>query len=316
MSSLPFPDTAQDAVQGHQAADVQRYRGVLHTLIDMGAQLATAVHAKAMRAIEAPSPAQPSPAQPSTQANTDAATAPGPNLAPDLAPDLTIAFERVARTVRRTVLLARHIAEPLKAPRPYAARGPIQAQARQHAGRTRARTPGHRSPGDETRGAVSSQAKPSRHDAPESLERPERPERLELSELDAREIAETFADEIGDQAIEAIIAQIRRDLGQYQENPGNTPPPRRARRAASSADRSGPGRSDASATPAPKPVVRPALTPTPRPAATPRPVPHRGPTLDPPPAPMPDRAADPPGRKPGAPGTTTPASQACVNAPA
>ena len=59
MSALPFSITAQNAVQGQPAADVQHHRGVLNALIDMGAQLATAVHAKAMRASEAPNPTHP-----------------------------------------------------------------------------------------------------------------------------------------------------------------------------------------------------------------------------------------------------------------
>ena len=297
MSALPFSITAQDAVQGQPAADVQHHRGVLNALIDMGAQLATAVHAKAMCAIEAPNPTPP-PAHPEMQ---------DPTKSQDTAaPDLTIAFDRVARTVRRTILLARHVAEPPKAARPYAARGRI--------GRTR--KPLDRASKDVTSGAASGQANPDSHDTPESLERPERPERLELSELDAREIAETFAKEIGDRRIEAIIAEIRRDLGQQEELPGNAPPhstpasmaSRRTRPAAPSVERPGPAPLAASETPAPAMAAKS--------ASIPRPAPHRAPILDPPPPPMPDRSADPPDRQPGPPRTTTPASQACVNAPA
>jgi len=61
--------------------DTAYYRDILHTLIDQGAALAARIHATAM-----------------------AATTPDSAVA-----DATIAFDRVARAVRRTIALARHI---------------------------------------------------------------------------------------------------------------------------------------------------------------------------------------------------------------
>jgi hypothetical protein len=67
--------------------DAQYYRQVLHELIDMGADLARALH---KQVTSAPTP--------------DPAAAP--------APDPAIAFDRIARTIRRTIALARKLAEP------------------------------------------------------------------------------------------------------------------------------------------------------------------------------------------------------------
>ena len=62
--------------------DTAHYQDILRTLIDQGAAIAARVHASAI-----------------------AATTPGSAL-----PEATIAFDRIARTVRHTIGLARHIA--------------------------------------------------------------------------------------------------------------------------------------------------------------------------------------------------------------
>ena len=64
--------------------DAAHHRDILNTLIDQGAALAARIHATAT-----------------------AATTPDSAL-----PEATIAFDRIARAVRRTIALARHIATP------------------------------------------------------------------------------------------------------------------------------------------------------------------------------------------------------------
>ncbi len=74
MSSTPTSPHAQPA---SQEDDDAHYRAVLRDLIDRGADLARQLHERAARDPEA---------------------------------DLTISFDRIARTIRRTIALARHIA--------------------------------------------------------------------------------------------------------------------------------------------------------------------------------------------------------------
>ena len=88
-----------------QDADRHYYRATLHELIDMGADIARQVHRQAMAQPQTPAPA------------TDPAEPP---------PDHTIPFDRIARAIRRTVALARHIAEPA-APTPSAPTAPRPA---------------------------------------------------------------------------------------------------------------------------------------------------------------------------------------------
>ena len=91
MSSTPaLPEPADLARQRDE--DAQYYRQVLHTFIAMAADLAEAVHRQAL--------AEPAAEQP--------APAPAP------AADPTIAFDRLARTVRRTIALVRKLAEPAR----------------------------------------------------------------------------------------------------------------------------------------------------------------------------------------------------------
>ena len=78
------------------AEDAQYYRRILHDLIDMGADLAHLVHQQAKAQAQTPEPTRDPAAEP--------------------APDLALAFDRIARTIRRTIALARKLAEPLPAP--------------------------------------------------------------------------------------------------------------------------------------------------------------------------------------------------------
>ncbi len=80
-------DEPDDRQTGDQTAeDALYYRGVLHQLIDMGLDLAKNVH---------------------QQATTQA---PEPDTKP--APDPSFAFDRISRAIRRTIALARTLAEP------------------------------------------------------------------------------------------------------------------------------------------------------------------------------------------------------------
>ncbi len=93
---------------GQQAADAHYYRAVLHELIDMGADLARRLHRQATaRPGPLPAPAR----RPNEAPNATPASPPA-----DLTADVTLAFDRIARCVRRTVLLARKLAEPLPPP--------------------------------------------------------------------------------------------------------------------------------------------------------------------------------------------------------
>ena len=82
--------------------DAQYYRGILHELVEMATDIARAVHRQA-----APKPAAEQSADP-----TPESTAPAPNPSPQQA----IAFDRIARTIRRTIALARKLSEPDRAP--------------------------------------------------------------------------------------------------------------------------------------------------------------------------------------------------------
>ena len=92
MSPTPAPLQPPTTAE-QQAEDAQYYRRVLHELIDMGTSLARATHQQATR----------TPAPSKIPAN-------------DPAPDPTIAFDRIARCVRRTIALARTLSEPPPAP--------------------------------------------------------------------------------------------------------------------------------------------------------------------------------------------------------
>jgi hypothetical protein len=87
---LPHQSTEPNQPDRQQAESTGFYLQVLHELINMGTDLARAVHQQAT-------------AEPAADAAPTSAAAPDP----------TIAFDRIARTIRRTIALARHVAEPL-----------------------------------------------------------------------------------------------------------------------------------------------------------------------------------------------------------
>ena len=105
---MSFPSTSAEpeAEADQQAEDAQYYRRVLHELIDIGADLARMVHQQAKAQAEAGVPA----AEP--------------------APDATIAFDRIARTIRRSIALARTLGEPVPAPASHP--GQHRIAARKH----------------------------------------------------------------------------------------------------------------------------------------------------------------------------------------
>ncbi len=103
MSPTPSPpEPANDAgpTQASQRdEDAQYYRQILHELVEIGADLARTLHRQATTQSAAPEQAgQPAPA-------------------PIAAPDPSIAFDRIARTIRRTIALARTLTDPAQ-PRP------------------------------------------------------------------------------------------------------------------------------------------------------------------------------------------------------
>jgi hypothetical protein len=164
MSFDPTP-TEKEALAEQRAQDAQYYRGILHGLIEMGNDIAGMIH---------------------QQAKSQAAAA-APDASAGLVPSPMTreAFEQIARTIRRCILLAMKVAEPAKAPAVDNA-APRRAAVRRQIIR-RVEDSIHR-------------------DAPaaeqESL-------RAELGErLDAPE----FQDDL-DRPIEEVIHEIRADLG-------------------------------------------------------------------------------------------------------
>jgi len=164
MSKIATPIEPETLAE-QRAQDAQYYRGILHGLIDMGNDIAGMIH---------------------QQAKTQAAAA-APDASAGLVPSPMTreAFEQIARTIRRCILLAMKVAEPAKAPAVDNA-APRRAAVRRQIIR-RVEDSIHR-------------------DAPaaeqESL-------RAELGErLDAPE----FQDDL-DRPIEEVIHEIRADLG-------------------------------------------------------------------------------------------------------
>ena len=179
MSSSPaLPDPANDASPtpvSQRDEDAQYYRQVLHELVEIGARLARALDRQAT-----PEPG--------------IASAPAPEQAaqPAPAPDLTIAFDRVARTIRRTIALARKLSEPTKpSPAAHAAAG---AGQRRRAARKQIIRDIEDTIHREAHG---------RDDEKEALHA-ELYERLDTLDLD---------DDIDTMPIADIIAALRRDLG-------------------------------------------------------------------------------------------------------
>ena len=105
MSPPPTPpepaDLATPNLATQRAEDAQYYRRVLHKLIDMGTDLAEAVHRQATEQHPAPTPSA-------------GAEPPTPTPSPSPSPQHAIAFDRLTRSVRRTIALARKLSEPAR----------------------------------------------------------------------------------------------------------------------------------------------------------------------------------------------------------
>ena len=95
MSPTPSrPEPTDRATQRDE--DAQYYRQVLHELIEIGTDIARIVHRQATA----------KPAEHGPESDGQPAAKPAP------APDPTIAFDRIARTLRRTIALARKLTDP------------------------------------------------------------------------------------------------------------------------------------------------------------------------------------------------------------
>ena len=149
--------------------DAAFYRGVLHELIDIGADLARMVHAQAQASAQAGA---------NVRSGTETV-----QPAADLVP-ATIAFDRIARTIRRTIALARRLDEPV----------PAGAEA----GRRRS--------------AARRQIIRAVEDTIQREAHGERGERLE-AELSERLDGPDIDDDIGHRPVADIIADICADLG-------------------------------------------------------------------------------------------------------
>ncbi len=161
--SSPAPQP-QPAPNTQQADDTQHHRQVLRDLIDMGTDLARAVHRRATRES---GPNAPAPAN-------------------DPAPDPTLAFDRIARCVRRCIALARKLAE---SPSPSPAHGPAER-------RTAARKRVIRDVEDAIQRTAQGANAESLH--------AELADRLDAPDLD---------DDLATRPVADIIADICRDLG-------------------------------------------------------------------------------------------------------
>ena len=88
---------------GDHPDDTGYYKSILHELVEMAADLARIAHHQAKRQAE-------------REAEAAAAAIPPIPAANDRFPDPNIAFDRIARVIRRTIALARQLEEPPKRP--------------------------------------------------------------------------------------------------------------------------------------------------------------------------------------------------------
>ena len=171
MSSQPTPATPH-SIPGPEAADTHAHREALDALITMGTDFARLLHQQA-----------------TTQAAVQpGAPAPHPTPAPAPATLITLAsaFDAIARAVRRTILLARTLDQPVPPAKDPARR---RAAARKQVIR-------------EVEDAIHRAANPD-SDTAESLTAELR-DRLDAPDLD---------DDLADRPTADIIAEICRDLG-------------------------------------------------------------------------------------------------------
>ncbi len=101
---------------GHPAADgvAEYYSCVLHELIDVGVELARTLPAQARAQAAAQAHAH-THLQPGAAPTAPGRDEPSPN-APPAPTDIALAYDRITRAVRRTILLARKLAEPAPTP--------------------------------------------------------------------------------------------------------------------------------------------------------------------------------------------------------
>ena len=115
MSASPtLPNPADRATQRDE--DAQYYRGILHELVEMATDIARVVHRQAIAGGDPPEGQR---AKRVEDAELSAAPTPGAAAQPQPsqpAPVLTVAFDRLARPIRRTIALARKLSEPDRAP--------------------------------------------------------------------------------------------------------------------------------------------------------------------------------------------------------
>ncbi len=175
-STTALPDPADLARQRDE--DAQYYRQVLHKFITMATDLAEAVHRQAL----AEPAAAPQPAAPGSQPeNEPAAPSPTPNQA--------ITFDRLARTVRRTIALARTLSEPAReapGPKLHPKKCPLQE------------CPKQRRPDC---------AETAAHNAELWAEPCERPEGADC------DADEDLDDDLDEQSLADLIASLRHDSG-------------------------------------------------------------------------------------------------------
>ena len=156
--AAPGTTTNEPLTPAELAEDARLYRDTLNTLIEIGTALATALHQEAA-AITLGAPG---------------ALAKRHQIAAD--------FDRIARAVRRSILLVLSLSRPPRAPTAPPAAG-------EHARETLAEEPAER---------------PDPEERPEPQEQPERLDRMDAPER---------ADDLTARPFSAIVAEIARDLG-------------------------------------------------------------------------------------------------------